>query len=96
MTDTVLILFAIEVGVIPTGEAAIVTSLLFLVILVAAMVSAVLVFRAERLARLEEARVRVPAPAARAEPAATASTREFDRALTDFLQDPIVKQGEID
>jgi cell volume regulation protein A len=97
MTDTVLILFAIEVGVIPPGEAALVTSLLFLVILVAAMVSAVLVFRAERLARLEEDRVRVAAPAARAEPAATAaSTKEFDRALTDFLQDPIVKQGEID
>ena len=97
MTDTVLILFAIEVGVIPPGEAALVTSLLFLVILVAALTSALLVFRAERLTRLEEARARVPAPAARAEPGVSpASTAEFDRALADFLRDPMVEQGEID
>ena len=97
MTDTVLILFAIEVGVIPPGEAALVTSLLFLVILVAALASALLVFRAERLTRLEEARARVPAPAARAEPGISpAGTAEFDRALADFLRDPMVEQGEID
>ena len=87
MTDTVLILLAIEVGVIPPGEANLVTNLLFLVIIGAAAASAFLVFRAERLTSLEP---RAPTPAVVSGPT------EFDRALTEFLEDPIVKQGEID
>lgn len=96
MTDTVLILFAITAGVIPPSEASLVTDLLFLVILAAALASAVLVFRAERIAR------RAPAPAPSAPAAAVPSPPEpsipadLDRALSEFLADPIVKQGEID
>ena len=99
MTDTVLILYAISVGAIGlnpvTGldEATFVTDLLFLVILVAAAASAVLVFRAERIAAAE-ARV---AASLRVEPSHPVPiVPELDPALTEFLEDPLVKQGEID
>jgi len=98
MTDTVLILFAIAEGVIPPAEASLVTDLLFLVILTAAFASAVLVFRAERIAR--RAPAPAPAPPARAEAAPPlpepSIPADLDRALSQFLADPLVKQGEID
>ncbi len=50
MTDTVLVLYAIQVGVVPPNKADLVTSLLFLVVLFAAGVSALLVALAERAA----------------------------------------------
>lgn len=91
MTDTVLIFFAIEVGVIPAAEAVAVTDLLFLVILFAAAASAALVFAAERAARL------APRPASQEEWVITSpGSEDFDRALADFLDDPIVRRGEID
>ncbi len=96
MTDTVLILFAVAEGVIPPSEASLVTDLLFLVIVAAAFASAVLVFRAERVAR----RVPAPAPSASAvaapPPPEPSIPPDLDRALSEFLADPIVKQGEID
>ncbi|HLB68236.1 MAG TPA: hypothetical protein VJN63_07215, partial [Thermoplasmata archaeon] len=47
LTDTVLVLYAISIGVIPMGEASMVANLLFLVVLLGALVSAVLVVRAQ-------------------------------------------------
>lgn len=97
MTDTVLILFAIQVGYIPAAEAGFVTALLFLVILLAALASALAVFRAEVLAK------RAPAPALR--PGIPGSTRsaagsplppDLASSMAEFLSDPIVKRGEID
>ena len=74
------------------------TDLLFLVILAAAFASAVLVFRAERIAR--RAPAPAPAPPARAEAAPPlpepSIPADLDRALSQFLADPLVKQGEID
>ena len=91
MTDTVLILFAIQVGVIPPAEEALVTNLLFLVILVAALTSALLVFRAERLA------LREPAPSAgKAKASPGGLPRDLDRAMSEFLADPLVQRGEFD
>src|SRR5438309_646607 len=98
MTDTILILFAIEVGYIPAAEAALVTNLLFLVIIAAALVSAVLVFRAERLARREAvAGPPVPPPtrAAAGDPM-PALPQDLDASLSEFLQDRIVQRGETD
>ncbi|HYY47656.1 MAG TPA: hypothetical protein VFA17_03130 [Thermoplasmata archaeon] len=95
MTDTVLILFAIEVGVIPPAEASFVTDLLFLVIAFAATASAVLVALSERAAR----RSPRPTPAEDEWIIATGPTRgreEFERALADFLDDPILRRREID
>lgn len=48
LTDTVLVLYAITLGVIPAREASLVADLLFMVVLLAAIVSAVLVARADR------------------------------------------------
>jgi potassium/hydrogen antiporter len=95
MTDTVLILFAIEVGVIPATEAALVTELLFLVILFAATASAVLVALAELAAR------GVPRPAPEVDEWELAAKQgpepqEFEQALAEFLDDPIVRRGEVD
>lgn len=98
MTDTVLILYAIEAGVIPAGEASLVTDLLFLVVLSAAFASALLVLRAERIARREIARP-TPTPAAAGEfarPTGAGLPQELDRSLSEFLADPIVRHGEID
>jgi cell volume regulation protein A len=100
MTDTVLILYAISVGVIGvnavTGvnEATFVTDLLFLVILVAAAASAILVFRAEMGAKAE-ARVAAAVPSVEA-PAPAVESEEITKAVAEFLEDPLVKQGEID
>lgn len=97
MTDTVLILYAIEVGVIPVTEAALVTDILFLVIVVAAAVSAALVTSAERAAR--RTRALVPAAAVGAsilEAPADAFPEDLDRALVEFLNDPLVTRGQID
>jgi len=47
LTDTVLVLYAISIGVIPPDEASVVANLLFLVVLLGALVSAVLVVRAQ-------------------------------------------------
>ena len=47
LTDTVLVLYAISVGVIPRSEAGLVADLLFIVVLLGAIVSAVLVARAQ-------------------------------------------------
>ena len=47
LTDTVLVLYAISIGVIPMEEASMVANLLFLVVLLGALVSAVLVVRAQ-------------------------------------------------
>lgn len=88
MTDTVLILFAMEVGLIPSAESKLVTDLLFLVIVVAAFASAVLVFAAERTEQRKAAEVPAPVPASRQE--------ELDRALAEFLDDPILSRGEVD
>ncbi len=96
MTDTVLILFAITEGVIPPSEASLVTDLLFLVILAAAFASAILVFRAEWVARRVPVPARAPAAPVSAEGSAPPIPPELDRALSEFLADPIVKQGEID
>jgi NhaP-type Na+/H+ or K+/H+ antiporter len=97
MTDTVLILYAIAAGVIPPSEAALATDLLFLVVLVAAFASAVLVFAAERAARLEAREaLRTKAPATTPAAAAAPLPRELDRAMSEFLADPIVRHGEID
>lgn len=97
MTDTVLILFAIEVLYIPPSEASLVTNLLFLVIIAAAFASAVLVFRAERIAKRTPAAppAAVAAPA-RPTPAGPALPPGLDTSLSEFLQDPIVQRGEID
>ncbi len=97
MTDTVLILFAIEVGVIPAAEATLVTDILFLVIVVAAAASAVLVTSAERSAR--KVRGVTPSPEAVAVTSAAdpnAIPANLETALTEFLEDPIVKRGQID
>ncbi len=88
MTDTVLILFAIDVGVIPAVESKLVTDLLFLVIVVAAFASAVLVFRAERLGRRGVAEIPVPT--------LVPGEQELDRALAEFLENPVVMKGEVD
>jgi hypothetical protein len=101
MTDTILILFAIEVGYIPVAEATLVTNLLFLVIVAAALASALLVFRAERIAKRASAAPPVPSPAsvAIAEPPAPWESplpRGLDHSLAEFLEDPIVLRGEID
>ncbi len=98
MTDTVLILFAIEARAIPPQESTLVTNLLFLVILVAAMASAVFVFRAELLARRAPAPAPSPpaGPAPAAGPSKSALPRDLDHAIADFLADPIVQRGEID
>jgi hypothetical protein len=101
MTDTVLILFAIEVLYIPPWEAPLVTNLLFLVIIAAALASAVMVFRAERLAKRAPAAPPAPvlAPAVIAEglrDATSALPRDLDHSLGEFLEDPIVQRGEID
>jgi Na+:H+ antiporter len=94
MTDTVLILYAIEVGVIPAAEAALVTDLLFLVVLFAAAASAILIALAESAAK--RAPKRAPAGDEWEISAPPAGSEEFDRALADFLDDPIVRRGEID
>jgi potassium/hydrogen antiporter len=97
MTDTVLILFAIEAMYIPASEAGFVTALLFLVIIAAALASAVAIFRAELLAKRRPA-----APPARAAPANVAGPgrtglpADLESRMAEFLADPIVKQGEID
>jgi len=101
MTDTVLILFAIEVLYIPPWEAPLVTNLLFLVIIAAALASAVMVFRAERVAKRAPAAPPAPVlgPAAVAEgprDATSALPRDLDHSLGEFLEDPIVQRGEID
>ena len=99
MTDTVLILFAIEVGYIPAGrEADLVTSLLFLVIIAAALTSAVMVFLAERAAKKSAAVAPSPAPPAAPERVEMPSVlpSDLDHSLADFLEDPIVQRGEID
>ncbi len=98
MTDTVLILFAIEAMYIPASEAELVTSLLFLVIIAAALTSAILVFRAERIARRTPSAPPAPVPrsAPRAAPASSPLPKDLDRSLSEFLQDPIVQRGEID
>ncbi len=99
MTDTVLILYAIEVGVIPAGEAARVTDLLFLVVVVAAAMSASLVMATERAAhRLEPARrPEIPSVTMSKEPGPTDHVPEdLDEAIAQFLDDPIVKRGNID
>lgn len=95
MTDTVLILYAIEVGVIPGAEAGLVTDLLFLVILFAAATSAICVSLAERAAR----KAPKPLPTGGAWGIAAGSTGEpddFERALAEFLDDPLVSRGKID
>jgi cell volume regulation protein A len=94
MTDTVLILFAIEVGVIPAAEATAVTDLLFLVILFAAAASATLVAAAEHSAR--KAPARPPAEDWEISTVRSRGPEDFERALADFLDDPIVRRGEID
>ncbi|TLZ67442.1 MAG: hypothetical protein E6K16_00650 [Methanobacteriota archaeon] len=99
MTDTILILFAIEVGYIPATEAPLVTNLLFLVIIAAALVSAVLVFRAERIARREAVAGPPSAPAptpTTARDPRPALPQDLDASLSEFLQDPIVQRAEID
>jgi len=60
LTDTVLVLYAIAVGVIPAAEAGPVADLLFMVVILAAIVSSILVVRAERT------RAPPPQPAPRA------------------------------
>ncbi len=95
MTDTVLILFAIEAGVIASSEAGLVTDLLFLVVLAAAAASAILVMLAERIpSRLpsQETHETDASEFAASPPAPS----EFDRALTEFLEDPLLRRGEID
>jgi potassium/hydrogen antiporter len=98
MTDTVLILFAIEIGYIPAAEAGFVTGLLFMVIVIAALASALGVFRAEFLAK----RVPVPVvgPAGPIAPGdegrASGLPPDLASGMADFLADPIVKRGEID
>lgn len=98
MTDTVLILFAIEVGYIPASEASVVTALLFLVIVFAALAAALGVFRAELLAK----RVPRPSPgpamaiASAGEGGASALPPDLAEGMAEFLADPIVKRGEID
>jgi hypothetical protein len=102
MTDTILILFAIEVGYIPVSEAALVTNLLFLVIVAAALASALLVFRAERLAKRSPVTPpSTPGPAGVMISGARATTgsplpRDLDHSLAEFLEDPFVHRGEID
>ena len=99
MTDTILILFAIEVGYIPVAEAGLVTNLLFLVIIAAALTSALLVFRAERLAKRASAAPPAAGPSAVAIPEAPAAAplpRDLDHSLAEFLEDPIVQRGEVD
>ena len=95
MTDTVLILFAIEAGVIASSEAGLVTDLLFLVVLAAAAASAILVMLAERIpSRLpSQDRHETDASEFAASPPAPS---EFDRALTEFLEDPLLRRGEIE
>jgi len=97
MTDTVLILYAIEIGVIGPTEASFVTDLLFLIIVVAAALSAALVMTAERTARAVA--VRRPAVpqvfAATGEPSLSVP-EQVDRALARFLDDPLVKRGRVD
>jgi cell volume regulation protein A len=99
MTDTVLILFAIEVAYIPATEAPLVTNLLFLVIISAALASAVMVFRAERLAK--RVLTAPPAPFSGTTPQSSAGRmsalpHDLDHSLAEFLEDPIVQRGEID
>ena len=99
MTDTVLILFAIEVGYIPAGrEADLVTTLLFLVIIAAALTSAVMVFLAERAAKKSAAVAPSPAPPTAPERVEMPSIlpSDLDHSLAEFLEDPIVQRGEID
>ena len=99
MTDTILILFAIEVGYIPATEAPLVTNLLFLVIIAAALVSAVLVFRAEWIARRGAVAgppsTPAPTPATAGDPR-PALPQDLDASLSEFLQDPIVRRAQID
>ena len=64
LTDTVLVLYAIAVGVIPPAEAGPVADLLFMVVILAAIVSSVLVIRAERT----RAPTPPPSPVASASP----------------------------
>lgn len=95
MTDTVLILFAIEAGIIATSEAGFVTDLLFLVVLAAAAASALFVALAERtLSRVPGKET--PRTAASKSPVSDPFSSEFDRALAEFLEDPLLKRGEID
>src|SRR3989442_7131886 len=68
MTDTILILFAIEVGYIPVAEATLVTNLLFLVIIPAALTAALLQVPADRLANRASAAAPLAGPLAAAEP----------------------------
>ncbi|HYV08580.1 MAG TPA: cation:proton antiporter [Thermoplasmata archaeon] len=97
MTDTVLILFAIEVGVIPPAEASFVTNLLFLVIVVAAALSAGLVMMAERTARsIASRRPALPPALPKAEGPSNQVPEQLDRAMAQFLDDPLVKRGQID
>src|SRR2546427_475779 len=101
MTDTILILFAIEVGYIPAVEADLVTNLLFLVIIAAALTSALLVLHAERIARRAPAAPPAPGPAAMAIAGAPAPResplpQDLEHSLAEFLEDPIVQRGEID
>ncbi len=97
MTDTVLILYAIEVGVIAAAEASFVTNLLFLVIVVAAALSAGLVMMAERTARSIAARRPAGLPALpTAEGPSNQVPEQLDRAMAQFLDDPLVRRGQRD
>jgi potassium/hydrogen antiporter len=96
MTDTVLILFAIQVGYIPATEAGFVTALLFMVIVTAALASAVGVFRAEVLAKRAPAPATPGIPGATRLPVGTPLPPDLAANMAEFLSDPIVKRGEID
>ena len=98
MTDTVLILYAIEAGVISATEAGPVTDLLFLVIVVAATLSAALVMMTEHTAhRLASMGHRAPpAESPEGAPPTDRVPRDLDRAIAQFLDDPIVRRGHID
>jgi potassium/hydrogen antiporter len=94
LTDTVLILFAIESGVIPPSEAGLVTDLLFLVVLAAAAVSALLVAVAERVPKPDPGEA-TPPPDASTVAGPGSFPSEFDRALAEFLEDPLLRRGEV-
>jgi hypothetical protein len=100
MTDTILILFAIEVGYIPATEGDLVTNLLFLVIIAAALASAVLVFRSERIARRAPVAAAFPVSSGHAAERDGASKaalpRDLEHSVEEFLGDPLVRQAEID
>jgi len=83
MTDTILILYAVDVGVVEPAKASFVVQLLFLVVLFAAAASAVLIIHAERRA----AQVSVPAEA-RGAPTPSGIV-QLAAASTEPIADPI-------